>query len=59
MYLKPKNTPKVSPDNIFQVDKDWHDYKAAFYFLCRSTGGSATAAVCVLELLEEQGNKRV
>ena len=52
VYLKPKNMPKVSPGNIFQVAKDWHDYKAAFYFLYRSTGDSATA-VCVLELLEE------
>ena len=30
VYLKPKNMPKVSPGNIFQVAKDWHDYKAAF-----------------------------
>ena len=52
VYLKPKIMPKVSPGNIFQVAKDWHDYKAAFYFLYRTTGGSATA-VCVLELLEK------
>jgi hypothetical protein len=52
VYLKPKNMPKVSPGNIFQVAKDWHDYKGAFYFLYRPTGGSATA-VCVLELLEK------
>ena len=52
VYLKPKNMPKLSPGNIFQVAKDWHDYKAAFYFLYRCTGGSATA-VCVLELLEK------
>ena len=42
----------MSPGNIFQVAKDWRDYKAAFYFLYRTTGGSATT-VCVLELLEE------
>ena len=38
VYLKPKNMPKLSPGNIFQQvakAKDWHDYKAAFYFLCR------------------------
>ena len=52
VYLVPKSMAKVSPGSIYQVAKDWHDYKAAFYFLYRPTGGSAVA-VCVFKLLEK------